>query len=102
MNLKPKYTYELKELNAKFEDGQGGKLGRDKFKFMKLLGTGGFGKVYQVMSTYSKNHYALKVLSKNQIKHYKLQDQLMREIQILDTCQHDFIIKLYACFDDTR
>ena len=95
-------TYELKELNAKFEKGNSSPLNRDKFKFIKLLGTGGFGKVYRVMSHFSKNHYALKVLSKNQIKHYKLEHQLVREIQILDNCKNEFVIDLYACFEDSR
>ena len=94
--------YELESLNAKFENGNMTPLSRDKFKFLKLIGAGGFGKVYQVYSTFSKNHYAMKVLSKNQIKHYSLQKQLKREIDILDKCRHQFIVKLYACFEDSR
>ena len=94
--------YELEHLNANFENGKLHPLSRDKFKFLKLIGAGGFGKVYQVYSTFSKNHYAMKVLSKNQIKHYSLQKQLKREIDILDKCRHEFIVKLYACFEDTR
>ena len=94
--------YELSELNAKFEDGASGTLGRDKFKFLKLIGTGGFGKVYQVYSIFSKNQYAMKVLSKNQIKHYKLEKQLTREIEILDKCRHEFIVKMHACFEDSK
>ena len=94
--------YELRDLNDEFEEGVMGELNRDKFKFLKLLGTGGFGKVYQVMSKHSKNHYAMKVLSKNQIRHYKLENQLKREIHILNTCKHEFIIELYACFEDSE
>lgn len=94
--------YELANLNANFEEGNLGVLTRDKFKFLKLIGAGGFGKVYQVFSSFSKNHYAMKVLSKNQIKHYALEKQLKREIDILDKCRHDCIINLYACFEDSR
>jgi serine/threonine protein kinase len=94
--------YELSELNRQFENGAMHPLNRDKFTFLKLLGTGGFGKVYQVVSQHSKNHYALKVLSKNQIRHYKLENQLKREISILNTCKHEYIIELYACFEDAE
>lgn len=102
MDSPKKKQYELQELNNEFENGAMNPLNRDKFKFLKLLGTGGFGKVYQVMSLHSKNHYALKVLSKNQIKYYKLENQLKREIHILNTCKHEFIIELYACFEDSE
>lgn len=94
--------YELPELNSKFENGGSAPLGRDKFKFIRLIGTGGFGKVYNVCSKYSKNNYAMKVLSKNQIRHYKLENQLKREIQILNNCKHDCIVDMYACFEDSR
>ena len=102
MDSSTKKQFELDELNNQFENGAMAPLNRDKFKFLKLLGTGGFGKVYQVISTHSKNHYALKVLSKNQIRHYKLENQLKREISILNTCKHEFIIELYACFEDSE
>ena len=94
--------YELKELNNQFEGGNAQPLNRSKFKFLKLIGTGGFGKVYQVYSTFSKNQYAMKVLSINQIKHYKLEKQLIREIEILDKCRHEYIVQLHACFEDSR
>lgn len=102
MDSPAKKLYTLETLNRQFENGAMGALNRDKFKFLKLLGTGGFGKVYQVTSTHSQNHYALKVLSKNQIRHYKLEDQLKREISILNTCKHEYIIELYACFEDAE
>lgn len=94
--------YELTELNAEFEEGNLFPLNRTKFDFLKMIGTGGFGKVYQVVSVFSKNHYAMKVLSKNQIENYELQDQLQREINILDSCRHSCIVELHACFEDAK
>ena len=94
--------YELKSLNENFENGKLCPLSRDKFKFLKLIGAGGFGKVYQVYSTFSKNHYAMKVLSKSQIENYELEHQLMREIRIFDSCRHPNIVHLYACFEDSK
>ena len=102
MDSPEKKQFELRELNEAFEGGAMKPLNRDKFKFLKLLGTGGFGKVYQVVSSHSGNHYALKVLSKNQIRHYKLEKQLKREVSILHTCNHQYIIELHACFEDSE
>ena len=100
--MNKEYKFELQELNSSFENGQCGKLTRAKFDFLKLIGTGGFGKVYHVMSMFSKNHYAMKVLSKNQIKSYELEHQLIREIKIFDSCRHNNIVNLYACFEDSK
>jgi serine/threonine protein kinase len=97
-----KWDFELENLNKNFETGLHSKLTRSSFKFMKLLGSGAFGKVYLVRSIQSNNQYAMKVLSKSQIKHYELEHQLQREIDILEQCEHEFIIKLFACFEDAR
>jgi serine/threonine protein kinase len=94
--------FELEKLNRKFENGLHSKLTRSNFKFLKLLGTGAFGKVYLVQSHQSKKHYAMKVLSKDQIRHYELMHQLEREVKILEQCEHEFIIKLHASFEDSR
>ena len=100
--MESKICFELLELNNNFESGSAGKLTRSKFDFLKLIGTGGFGKVYHVISIFSKNHYAMKVLSKSQIESYELEHQLMREIRIFDSCRHPNIVTLYACFEDAK
>lgn len=97
-----KISFELPELNQRFENGQNGPLTRAKFDFLKLIGVGGFGKVYHVVSIFSKNHFAMKVLSKNQIESYELEHQLMREIKIFDSCRHRNIVTLHACFEDAK
>lgn len=99
---KTESNFELENLNKNFESGLHSKLTRSNFKFMKLLGSGAFGKVYLVKSIQSNNQYAMKVLSKSQIKHYELEHQLHREISILEQCEHEFIIKLFASFEDER
>ena len=95
-------SFELPKLNKEFENGKSYPLSRAKFDFIKLIGTGGFGKVYHVISIFSKNHYAMKVLSKSQIENYELEHQLMREIRIFDSCRHPNIVHLYACFEDSK
>lgn len=46
------------------------------------------------------NVYALKVLSKNQIKNLELADQLRNEIRILSLCDHKNINKLHCVFEE--
>jgi serine/threonine protein kinase len=45
--------------------------------------------------------YALKVLSRNQIKNLELEDQLRNEIRILASCDHPNINKLYCVFEES-
>ena len=100
--MEERISFELIELNKSFEEGKPYPLTRAKFDFIKLVGTGGFGKVYHVISIFSKNHYAMKILSKNQIESYQLEHQLQREIKIFDQFRHKNIVPLYACFEDTK
>ena len=45
----------------------GGKLSKDDFHIIKVIGRGGFGKVYMVKKRSNGKTYAMKVLSKDQI-----------------------------------
>lgn len=94
--------FTLEKLNSTFENRQNGNLSRSSFDFLKIIGSGGFGKVYQVVSNYSKNHYAMKIISKRQIEEYEMLNQLEKEIEIMDKCRHPSIIDLKACFEDTK
>ena len=49
------------------KDGQSGKISKDDFFIMKVIGRGGFGKVYMVKKRSNRKVYAMKVLSKDQI-----------------------------------
>ena len=48
----------------------------------------------------TNNVYALKVLSKNQIRNLELESQLKNEIRILATCDHPNINKLNCVFEE--
>lgn len=89
---------EVEKINTEFLKND--KLSKDNFDFLSQIGAGSFGKVYKVKSHTNQKEYALKVLSKNQIKSLKLTDQLENEIRILCICQHENIIKLYGMFED--
>lgn len=89
----------VKEINDKFENGTSC-LSKDSFTFIAQIGSGAFGKVYRVSSKITNKVYALKVLSKNQLVHLKLIDQLKNEISIFARCHHENIIGLYGAFED--
>ena len=92
--------FELPELNNKFENGE--PLSKSKFKIIKELGEGGFGKVFQVTSLYSQNDYAMKVLDKNNFQNMGFGYQVLREIELQNKCNHKNIVQLYACFEDYK
>jgi serine/threonine protein kinase len=94
--------FTLEKLNSTFENRQSSNLSRSNFEFLKIIGSGGFGKVYQVVSLYSKNHYAMKIISKRQVEGYEMLSQLQKEIEIMDKCRHPSIIDLKACFEDSK
>ena len=89
---------EVDEINIEFEKND--KLSKENFDFISQVGAGSFGKVYKVRSLTNKKEYALKVLSKNQIKNLKLSKQLENEIRILSICDHENISKLFGMFED--
>ncbi len=47
------------------KDGQSGRISKDDFFIMKVIGRGGFGKVYMVKKRSNRKVYAMKVLSKD-------------------------------------
>lgn len=89
----------LKDVNEKFENGTAS-LGKESFTFITQIGSGAFGKVYKVSSKITNKLYALKVLSKNQLNHLKLIDQLRNELSIFARCNHENIIRLFGAFED--
>ena len=68
---------------------------KDNYEIVKLLGKGGYGKVYQVRNLKTGDLFACKKLSKSNIKNLK---QFQREIDILMKTDHPNIIKLYEVF----
>lgn len=67
-----------------------------------ILGVGGFGKVLKVKHKVSKNVYAIKVISKEQIVTNKLCEQIRLEVRIMYSLNHEHIIKLCNHFEDDK
>ncbi|MFH4977275.1 hypothetical protein AB6A40_003984 [Gnathostoma spinigerum] len=73
------------------------------FDIGRPLGKGKFGNVYLARESSSKFVVAIKVLYKEQLKKYGVEQQLRREIEIQYHLRHPNILRLYGYFhDDSR
>ncbi|KAJ2610155.1 hypothetical protein GGF44_006234, partial [Coemansia sp. RSA 1694] len=71
----------------------------DDFTVLRLIGKGGYGKVYLVQHKQTHGYYAMKVLRKASILLHRRQITFtMTERSILSEVQHPFIVKLYYAF----
>ena len=76
-------------------------LTKDSFEYIKPLGEGAYGKVYQVKKKNSEDFFALKELDKDRIQSYGKVESVFRERDILDQfCHHKNIIQLECTFQD--
>ena len=66
----------------------------------RILGAGGFGKVWLVESKISKTPYAMKVINKRQLLNSHQEKGVIREKEMLALLQHPFILYLVASFQD--
>ncbi|KAJ2795811.1 hypothetical protein H4S07_006385, partial [Coemansia furcata] len=71
----------------------------EDFTVLRLIGKGGYGKVYLVQHKQTQGYYAMKVLRKASILLQRRQITFtMTERSILSEVQHPFIVKLYYAF----
>jgi 5'-AMP-activated protein kinase, catalytic alpha subunit len=69
------------------------------YKIGKTLGIGAFGKVKLGIHVITGQKVAVKILSKNKIKHLEMAEKVKREINILKLCTHPHMIRLYEVID---
>lgn len=91
---------ELAKLNSTFENGTGVTL--ESFSFVSLIGSGAFSKVFRAVSRKTNKQYAVKVISKVQIRQLNFVEQLNKELSIMLRCDHENIVKLFAAFEDEK
>ncbi|CDW71203.1 camp-dependent protein kinase catalytic [Stylonychia lemnae] len=70
----------------------------DNYIIEKVIGKGGFSKVFQVRNKINGQMYAMKVLRKDKIKQDNKVEQIMTERRILESVKHPFIIQMYGAF----
>ena len=79
------YSYEEESQNINF----------DSFEVVRELGTGSFGKVFEVIRKNTEEKYALKVLCKTNLNRHNQLKYAIAECKILKELKHPFIIPLY-------
>jgi CRP-like cAMP-binding protein len=76
------------------------KIGLDDLKRHKILGQGGFGKVWLVQSKSTRDVYALKIINKRKLLESKHERSVLREKEMLELLHHPFILHLVSSFQD--
>ena len=77
-------------------------LNRNSFKFLYVIGKGGFGKVWKIQSKKTKIIYALKEMSKLKIIDKKSEKSINTEREFLSKLSHPFIVNMHYAFQDKQ
>eukprot|EP00027_Filamoeba_sp_ATCC50430_P007484 CAMPEP_0168558218 /NCGR_PEP_ID=MMETSP0413-20121227/9848_1 /TAXON_ID=136452 /ORGANISM="Filamoeba nolandi, Strain NC-AS-23-1" /LENGTH=468 /DNA_ID=CAMNT_0008589315 /DNA_START=80 /DNA_END=1484 /DNA_ORIENTATION=+ len=76
------------------------KVTLDDFELLKVVGKGGFGKVYQIRKKESSEIFALKALRKDFLVHTNNVEYTRAERDILRKVRHPFIVSLHYAFQN--
>ena len=76
------------------------KFKRRAFQNIKIIGKGGYSKVWEVRSKYDQGHYALKEMPKLRVLQKKSLEAVLNERRLLETLQHPFLVNLHCAFQD--
>ena len=79
-----------------------GKISKDAFSIISLIGTGSYGKVFLVRKIDTNKIYAMKVLNKSFVRKYKQIKHTWTERNILEKVNHPFIVKLKYAFQSPK
>ena len=78
------------------------KISKSSFKFLNIIGRGGFGKVWKVYSKKYKSIYAMKEMSKTKIIDKRSEVSVKAERNLLERMNHPFIINMHFSFQDNE
>jgi len=70
----------------------------DFYIIEKVIGKGGFSKVFQVRHKITGQIFAMKVLRKDKLKLDNKVEQILTERRILEKTNHPFIVKMHSAF----
>jgi serine/threonine protein kinase len=77
-------------------------LNKNIFKFLYVIGKGGFSKVWKIQSKKTKTIYALKEMSKLKIIDKKSEKSINSEREFLSKLNHPFIVNMHYAFQDKQ
>ena len=75
-------------------------LNKNNFKFLYVIGKGGFGRVWKIQSKKTNTKYALKEMSKLKIIDKKSEKSINSEREFLSKLNHSFIVNMHYAFQD--
>ena len=87
-------------LNQSQKANQSNSLHKNNFKFLYVIGKGGFGRVWKIQSKKTKIKYALKEMSKLKIIDKKSEKSINSEREFLSKLNHPFIVNMHYAFQD--
>jgi len=94
-------TREAERRQRETEKAQRPPIVMKDLQLSKILGVGTFGRVKLVLHTKDDNRpYALKCMRKGQVIALKQVEHVMNEKQLLEECDHPFLLRLAATFQD--
>jgi serine/threonine protein kinase len=68
------------------------------YNIIKIIGKGGFGKVYLVQNKNTEQYFAMKCMRKDEILDFDKVDSMLQEKQISNEVRHPFIVNVDECF----
>lgn len=73
---------------------------RGDFEFQRKLGDGAFGQVWKVRHKNSNKMYAIKQVQKTKVM--RIIEQFKREVSIMYSLDHPYLVKLFSHFEDDK
>ncbi len=86
--------------NSQIKQIQKHTLNKNNFKFLYVIGKGGFGRVWKIQSKKTNIKYALKEMSKLKIIDKKSEKSINSEREFLSKLNHSFIVNMHYAFQD--
>ncbi|CAD8201308.1 unnamed protein product [Paramecium pentaurelia] len=75
-------------------------VGRQHFKFLYVIGKGGFGRVWKVEMKKNKKMYALKEMAKAKVIQKRSVNSVLNEKYLLEHLHHPFLVNMSYAFQD--
>jgi len=95
----------LRYRNPEYVDGQGRRLKeyniKEQYKFIRLIGEGGMGKVYEAYDNALKRKVAIKRIRPELLKNGTFREQFLSEARTVAMLRHPSIVEIYTVIETT-